>query len=156
MIETTKKALYASVGAPVLTVRRVNEKFQELTAKLRETDLTKEFDAWATEGEKLVERFSDQRVIAGWSAKLDDLYVPAQVGKLREQLDDMVENWRKNFRPADEAVTVPVTEEKPATKTTKKPAARKPATTKTSTSTKSAGAKKPAAKKPTAKATKKA
>ena len=57
MIENTKKALYATVGAPVLTAKRVNEKFQEITSKLREADLSKEFEAWAAEGEKLVDRF---------------------------------------------------------------------------------------------------
>ena len=124
MIEATKKALYATVGAPVLTAKRVNEKFQEITTKFREADVAKEFDAWAAEGEKLIDRF--QPTIDEWSAKLDDADVPAQVSKLREQLDDMVENWRKNFRPTDEVVTVPVKEEAPDTK----PAAKKPAANK--------------------------
>ena len=128
MIESTKKALYATVGAPVLTAKRVNEKFQEITTKFREADVAKEFDAWAAEGQKLIDRF--QPAIDEWSAKLDDADVPAQVSKLREQLDDMVENWRKNFRPTEAVVTVPVTEEatdaKPAAKTAaKKPAAKK-------------------------------
>ena len=136
MIDSTKKAFYASVGAPVVTAKRINEKFQEITAKMRETDLSAEFDAWATEAEKLIDRFNDQPVIEEWGAKLDDIDVPAQVSKLREPLDDMVENWRKNFRP-EGPVTVPV-EDEPVKKTveTKKAApktatAKKPAASKT-------------------------
>ena len=140
MIETTKKAFYATVGAPVLTAKKVNEKFQEMTSRLRDTDLKAEFEAWAAEGEKLVERFGDQPVIEEWTARLDDIHMPAQVSKLREQLDEMVENFRKSFRP-EEAVTVPVKEEKPAAK---KPAAKKPAA---STKKPAASTKKPAAKK---------
>lgn len=101
MIETTKKALYASVGAPVLTAKRINEKFQEITAKLRETDLSAEFEAWAEEGQRLIETLGDQPVIEEWSAKLDDIEMPAPVSKLREQLDDMVGNWRATFRPEE-------------------------------------------------------
>ena len=152
MIKTTKKAFYATVGAPVLTAKRVNEKFQEMTSRLRETDMRAEFEAWASEGEKLIDRFNDQPVIEEWTAKLDDIHMPAQVSKLREQLDDMVENWRKTFRPEDAAVAVPVEEvKKPAAKasTTKSATAKKPAA-KAST-TKSAAAKKPAAKASTAK-----
>ena len=151
MIETTKKAFYATVGAPVLTAKKVNEKFQEMTSRLRDTDLKAEFEAWAAEGEKLIERFGDQPVIEEWTSRLDDIHMPAQVSKLREQLDEMVDNFRKSFRP-EEAVTVPVEEEKPA----KKPAAKKPAAKasakKPAASTKkpAASAKKPAAKKATA------
>ena len=160
MIENTKKALYATVGAPILTAKRVNEKFQEITSKLRETDFTKEYEAWAAEGEKLVDRF--QPTIDEWSAKLDETEMPAQVGKLREQLDDMVENWRKNFRPAEKTVTVPVEEEKTEkaapSKTVNKPAAKKPAakTTTRKPAAKATSVKKPAAKAPAAKAPKKA
>ena len=148
MIETTKKAFYATVGAPVLTAKKVNEKFQEMTSRLRDTDLKAEFEAWAAEGEKLIERFGDQPVIEEWTSRLDDIHMPAQVSKLREQLDEMVDNFRKSFRP-EEAVTVPVEEEKPA----KKPAAKKATAAKASAKKPAASTKKPAAsaKKPAAK-----
>ena len=58
--------------------------------------------------------------------------IQEQVGKLREQLDDMLSNWRSSFRPATEKVE-PVK------------AAAKPAAAKTTTA-----AKKPAAKTTTA------
>jgi hypothetical protein len=106
MIETTKKVLYATVGAPVLTAKRVNEKFGEITTKLRDRnlgeDLRKEFDAWAAEGEKLVDRLGDQPVVEEWGTKLEDIKVAEGVSKLREQLDDMIANWRKIFRPNSE------------------------------------------------------
>ena len=147
MIKSTKKALYATVGAPVLTAKRVNEKFQEMTAKLRDTDLTAEFDAWAAEGEKLFDRFADQPMIDEISSKLDDIDMPAQVGKLRDQLDEMVENWRKNFRPADVAVKVDETpkQDEAAKKAPAKKAAPKASTAKT-TAAKSTAKKAPAKK----------
>ena len=110
----------------MLTAKRVNEKFQDITSKLRDVnvakDIRKEVDAWAAEGEKLVDRFGDKSMVEELSAKLDDIDVSGQVGKLREQLDDMLENWRKNFRPTGETVKVPVKEDKPAT--AKNPAAK--------------------------------
>ena len=164
MTETTKnatkskgvysKALYATVGGPVLTAKRVNEKFADITARLRDINLSdglkKEFDAWAAEGEKLVDRLGDQPVIEEWTAKLDDIKVPEGVSKLRGQLDDMVANWRDTFRPTTE---VPA-EETPKP-TPKKATATKAATAKKPAAKKATAAKKPAAKKTTTKATSK-
>ena len=154
-IETTKKAVFAAVGAPVVTARRASAKWNELTELIRERGETltgearKEFDAWAAEGHKLVERIGDRPVVEQITSKLEDLDVEGQVGKLREQLDDMLASWRKGFRPEAEKVTV---EEAPAKNTTAKtaPAAKK--TTPKAAATKStAAAKKPAAKKPAVK-----
>ncbi len=166
MIETTKKALFATVGAPVLTARRVNEKFQEITSRLRDADLTEdlraEFDAWAAEGEKLLDRFGDQPMIEELSSRFEDMHMPAQVSKLREQLDEMVESWRASFRPATESVKVPVEQSAataPAAKstaskaTTKKPAAKAASTTAKKPAAKTTAAKKPAAKSTASKAT---
>lgn len=170
MIETTKKALYVTVGAPVLTARRVNEKFQEITSKLRDAnlgaDLRKEVDAWAAEGQKLVDRLGNQPIMEEFSARIDDIDLSSQVGKLREQLDEMLENWRQNFRPATaptpvkkgEATSAPsVPAQKPATKvtTTTKTGAAKTGAAKASTAKKPA-AKATANKKQVTKATKKA
>jgi len=142
VIETTKKALYATVGAPVLTARRVNEKFQEITSRLRNADLTEdlrtEFDAWAAEGEKLLDRVGDQPMIEELSSRFEDIHMPAQVSKLREQLDEMVESWRASFRPATESVKVPVEQASSATSAAKMPAAKSTAAKATT--------KKPAAK----------
>lgn len=142
MIETTKKALYVTVGAPVLTARRVNEKFQEITSKVRDAnlgaDLRKEVDAWAAEGQKLVDRLGNQPIMEEFSARIDDIDLSSQVGKLREQLDEMLENWRQNFRPP----TAPA----PVKKGAAASAPSRPAT-------KTGAAKASTAKKPAAKAT---
>lgn len=130
-IETTKKAFFAAVGAPVVTARKVSAKWSELLELLQERreslseEARKEFDQWASEGHKLVERFNDQPMVEQIAAKIEDLDVEGQVGKLRDQLDDMMASWRKGFRPEAEKVVV----EEPAAKKApaKKPAAKKPA-----------------------------
>ncbi len=161
MIETTKKALYVTVGAPVLTARRVNEKFQEITSKLRDAnlgaDLRKEVDAWAAEGQKLVDRLGNQPIMEEFSARIDDIDLSSQVGKLREQLDEMLENWRQNFRPA----TAPAPVKKGETTSAPSGPAKKVTTAAKTGAAKASTAKKPAAKantnqKQVAKATKKA
>ena len=97
------------------------------------------------EGEKVVTKVTDRKAVEEFvedmGAKMDFDQIQEQVGKLREQLDDMLSNWRSSFRPATEKVE-PV---KPAAKTT--PAAKKTTTATTKKTT--TAAKKPAAKKTT-------
>ncbi len=168
MIET-KKAFYAAVGAPLVTVKRAGEALKELTEKLSDRvgdmgdklteDARKEFDLWADEGEKLIAKLSEQKVVEDLSARVDLDEIQERVGKLRDQLEDILSSWRESFAPHEEVEKPKVeVEEKPAAKTApakkptaktapaKKPAAKKPAA-------KTAAAKKPAAKKPAAKAT---
>jgi hypothetical protein len=146
-IETTKKAVYAAVGAPVVTARKATSLWTEFMDSMRERGETmtaearKEFEAWAAEGSKLIERFNDQPVVEQITSRIEDLDVEGQVGKLREQLDDMLASWRKGFRPEEQAASAkPAPKVAAATTAPAKTAARKPA------------AKKPAAKKPAAKA----
>ncbi len=163
-IETTKKAVFAAVGAPVVTARKASAKWNELTEAMRTRGETfsgearKEFDTWAAEGHKLVERIGDGPVVEQITSKIEDLDVEGQVGKLREQLDDMLASWRKGFRPESQKVTIetiPATKKPASSKKVtadKKPGAKKaPAAKKTNA--KRPAAKKPAAKKATAKKT---
>ncbi len=164
--ETSKKVLYAAVGAPVMAARKVGERVTDMTSKAHDLrdklteDLAKELDEWAAEGQKLVEKIKEreavEELVDDLTSALDLDQIQEQVGKLREQLDDMLQSWRSSFKPeTGKLEKVEVVEEKPAPKpaakkttTTKSTAAKKPAAKKTTT-TKSTAAKKPAAKKTT-------
>lgn len=158
-----KSVLYASVGAPVVAAKKVGNKANEVYGKLNEQASgygekgTKLVDDWAAEGEKTVVRVKDGKVVDEITSKVDLDQAKEQVGKLRDQLEDMLATWRTSFRPeksGDEAKAASATEapakeasaKKEQTKpAAKKPAAKKPAANKASTS-KTSTAKKTAAK----------
>lgn len=160
-----KSVLYAAVGAPVVAAKKVSDQITDLKDRVsKETTnysevANKAIDDWAAEGEKVVTRISEGKVVEEISQKVDLDQAKEQVGKLRDQLEDMLATWRTSFRPeqaadaskSEESASKP--EEKPETEsaaksTTKKTTAKKPAATKTT-------AKKPATKKTsTAKTTK--
>ncbi|MGZ5382533.1 MAG: hypothetical protein ACXWH0_00915 [Acidimicrobiia bacterium] len=151
IVDTTKKVLYAAVGVPVVTARKLSERVTEMS-----NQLTKDYEVWAKEGEKVVNKVTDRKAVEDFvediGAKMDFDQIQEQVGKLRGQLDDMLTNWRSSFRPATEKTVPAKPAAQPAPKVTaaaKKPVAKKPVTAKTT-----AAAKKPVAKKPiTAKTT---
>jgi len=151
--DDARKAMFAAVGAPVLVGKSVSEKlssrFAEVNTKASDfrekflKDARSEFEKWATEGETLVKKLQDGEALEDLTQRVDVDQFQQQVGKLRTQLEDIIESWRSNFMPDSERATKVVIEvdeaAKPAAKTAAKPAAKKPA------------AKKPAAKKPVAK-----
>ena len=133
-----KSVLYATVGAPVVAARKVSESVIVLRDKISEGTsgygqaAEKAIDSWAVEGEKVVARITDGKVVDEITAKVDLDQAKEQVSKLRDQLEDMLATWRSSFRPEKaERVEVKVT-----TATAKAPSAKKPAsktgTTKTS------------------------
>ena len=155
-----KNVLYAAVGAPVVAVRKVGDRVNTWKAKVnKETSgyteaAEKTLNTWATEGEKVVSRISDGAVVEELSQKMDLDQAKEQVGKLRDQLEDMLDTWRHSFKPEEKPATTSGAETKPAAKatataSTKKSTAKKPAAK--TTSPKKPAAKKPAAKKPAAK-----
>ena len=134
----TKDILYAAVGAPVVAARSVGEKMGDLRSKLSEeaTGYTqvaeKTINKWAEEGETIVSRVSDGKVVDEITAKVDLDQAKEQVSKLRDQLEDMLATWRTSFRPekVEEKVQPAAAQApaKPAVKApAKKPAASKPA-----------------------------
>ncbi len=151
-----KNVLYAAVGAPVVAARKVNDVVGDLRTRItKETNdygkvAGKTIDQWASEGEKVVTRMTDNKTVEELAARVDLDQAKEQVGKLRTQLEDMLVTWRSSFRPeraetmATAATSAPAA--KPATKATaaKKPAAKKPAAKKPAARTSSAKA--PAAK----------
>jgi len=154
-----KSVLYAAVGAPVVVVRKMSDQVSELRGKVSKetagyTKVANEtIDEWAAEGEKVVSRISDGKVVEEISAKVDLDQAKEQVSKLRDQLEDMLATWRHSFRPekAEEKATAA---EKPAAQSTtaKKPAAK--STTAKKPSAKSTTAKKPSTKTSAARTTK--
>ena len=163
MIESPKKALYAAVGAPLAFGKKVSEHFSDrytdTNTRISEarskfiTDIKAEFETWVTEGENLVQRVSDRTVVEDISERVHVDQFQEQVGKLRHQLEDMLESWRTNFLPEkEEAAPVEKITVKAATKpAAKKPAAKKPAAKTATKPAAKTAAKKPAAKKPAAK-----
>jgi len=152
----TKSVLYAAVGAPVLAARKVSERAGVVGTKLSEQasgyskTLEKKVGDWALEGEKLIGKIGDQKVVEDITARVDLDQAKDQVSKLRDQLEEMLATWRTSFRPDEAKVTAP----EPAAKTAaapKKPAAKKPVAKKPAA--KSTAAKKPAAKSTAAKST---
>ena len=167
-----KKYLYAAVGAPVATLKQTQEKVGEFRADVASKrkavlgDLQKQVDVWATEGEEVVSKIGDSKAIDEINELVDFDQMQEQVSRLRDQLEDLLETWRANFRPAGEKaakiaekVEVEVKEaaatKAPAAKattaakkttTTRKPGAKKTTST---TAKKTTAAKKPAAKKET-------
>ncbi len=160
-----KNVLYAAVGAPVVAARKVGSRATDLGAKISEQTseytegLEKAIEGWAAEGEKVVGRISDGKVIDEITAKVDLDQAKEQVSKLRDQLEDMLATWRTSFRP--EKAETQVKTEAPANKApankapAKTPAAKTTATTSAAKTTKSTAAKtSSAAKAPAAKAEK--
>ena len=161
MIEQAQKALYAAIGAPVVVGRKLADLGSQMT-----DDVTTRFEAWAKEGEKVTEQLRSRDVIEELSGLVDIDQLQGRVEKLRDQLEDVLESWRENFRPEIEraapAVKAPAT--KPAAKApaakaparkapAKRAPARKPAAKKTTAAKKPAAKKTTAAKKPVAKKT---
>ena len=112
---TTKNVFYAAVGAPVVAARRVADAVAELRSTLnKEADTlgktaNKRVALWADEGEKLVNRITDAKMVDELTSKVDFDQVSNQVSKLRDQLEEMLATWRASFRPEKGgAVTVPV------------------------------------------------
>lgn len=125
-----KSVLYAAVGAPVVVARKMGHQVTTLKERVTEgashySDAAgKAFKGWAAEGEKVMARIGEGKVVEEISAKVDLDQAKEQVSKLRDQLEDMLATWRTSFRPEtkkDEPSAKPKT---PAAKT---PAA-KPAT----------------------------
>jgi hypothetical protein len=110
----TKKAAYAAVGAPVVATKRLSR----LSGKWRR-DARREFEKWVTEGERMTAELRQGKVVEEIKEKVDFDHLQGRVEKLRDQLEDVLANWRATFKPekgemaaADEALA----EKKPATK----------------------------------------
>ncbi len=150
-----KSVLYASVGAPVVAARKVGERVIVLRTKLTDgaTEYSKvaekAIDGWAVEGQKVVTRISDGKVVDEITAKVDLDGAKEQVSKLRDQLEDMLATWRQSFRPekaADKAAEVKDAASASAKKPASKPAAKSTPKASAAKTTRSSAAKTSSAK----------
>jgi hypothetical protein len=148
----SKQYMYAAVGAPVAVAKVAQSRVEEFRVKLTESrdsltkDLQKQLEEWASEGEQFVGKIGDSKAIDEITDRVDLDQVQEQVSKLRDQLEDLLDTWRANFRPAGKTEKVVEKAEKIAVEVTE-------AIAETSKAAKTTAAKTTAAKKPTAKST---
>ena len=101
----TKTVLHAAVGAPVVAYHKVEEQFTAMKGKMDERTSSygksaeKALEEWAAEGEKVMTRISEGKVVEEISSVVDLDQAKEQVTKLRDQLEDMLDTWRHSFRP---------------------------------------------------------
>ena len=151
-----KSVMYAAVGAPVVAARKAGDKVTEIKGSWdKKADgygkkAEAQLEAWASEGEKVVAKISDGKVVEEIQSKVDLDQAKVQVSKLRDQLEDMLATWKTSFRPEGKP-EAKATEAKMTAKPAAKPAAKKPAAK--TTAAKTTAAKKPAAKTTAAKTT---
>ncbi len=120
-------AFYATIGAPVLAGRKLVDFGGKAVVAVRDG-----VEASTIEGRTVAEKFGDGNVVEELNTRLE---VDERVGKLRDQVESVVERWREGFQADKKAEA-----RKPAAKSTAKKAPAK-----------KAAAKKPAPKKAVAK-----
>lgn len=157
-----EKAFYAAVGAPVAGARRMGEQVDEMRTRFSKEassmgkNAAKRFDAWAVEGEKLIGKLTDAKVVDDIASRVDFDQVSSQVNKLRDQLEDLLATWRSSFRP-EKLPTVKIEASTNGVKfdtiPARKPAARKTVAKKTPVAKKATAAKKTVKKAPAKKTT---
>ena len=129
--------LYAALGAPVVVGRKLVDTGGKVIVAVRDG-----IEASTIEGRTVADRFGDGNMVEEFSSRLE---VDERVGKLRDQVEGVIERWRDGFQADNReaapqaGASTPTPKKAPAKAGAKKPAAKKVA------------AKKPAAKKPVAK-----
>jgi hypothetical protein len=121
LVGATKKAAYAAMGAPVVASRHLGR----LSGKARK-GARREFEKWVAEGERMTAELRQGKVVDEIKEKVDFDHLQGRVEKLRDQLEDVLANWRATFKPekADVAETTPdAAALKKAATTKKKPTA---------------------------------
>jgi hypothetical protein len=103
-----RKAAYTVVGAPVVAGRRI----AETTGRVADT-LRKELDEWADEGERMTARLRERPVVEELKERVDFEHLQGRVERLRDQLEDVLANWREGFTP-HRAEPAPAEEPEPA------------------------------------------
>jgi hypothetical protein len=158
-----KSVLYATVGAPVVAARKVGAGVTVIRTKISDgateygQAAEKAIDGWALEGQKVVDRITDGKVVDEFTAKVDLDGAKEQVSKLRDQLEDMLATWRQSFRPekaADKAAEVKAAPSAATKAPAKKPAAKTTPKASAAKTTRSSAAKTSPAKSESAKADK--
>lgn len=109
----TRKTAYALVGAPLVAGRRLGRKSGAWRRSAR-----REFEAWVTEGERMTAELRQGKVVEEIKEKVDFDHLQDRVEKLRDQLEDVLANWRATFKPEKPATAEAATEPETAAKKT--------------------------------------
>ena len=128
LTDTGKKAAFAAVGAPVIAGRRIADYAGKVGKSLQ-----KEFEAWVAEGERLSGEVRDAKLVTDIKERVDFDQLQGRVEKLKDQLEDVLTNWRETFKPGQDKPEAeePKAAKKPAAKAAaKRPAAKKAAAAK--------------------------
>jgi NADH dehydrogenase/NADH:ubiquinone oxidoreductase subunit G len=104
--DTSRKAAYAAVGAPVAAGKRI----AGYTGKVRKTAQST-FEAWIAEGERVTTQLVEEI-----KERVDFEQLQGRVEKLRDQLEDVLSNWRESFKPEKAEKASEETVSKPASK----------------------------------------
>ena len=98
--DTSKKAAFAVMGAPVVAGRRIADYAGKVGKGLQ-----KELEAWVTEGERLSGEMRDGKVVTEIKERVDLDQLQGRVEKLKDQLEDVLTNWRETFKPGEDKAT---------------------------------------------------
>lgn len=120
MAVTSKKAAYAVMGAPVVTGRRIADYAGKVGKSLQ-----KEFESWVAEGERLSGEVSDGKMVSEIKERVDFEHLQGRVEKLKDQLEEVLTNWKDTFKPGSDETEAAETKDAAEPKTAKKPAAKK-------------------------------
>ena len=109
--EMATKAVYATLGAPVVITRQMREigskQLKELSEKLaglsdKMTGNAKGMvDDYASEGEKVAKQIRGTAVVEELQQRVDLDKVSARAEKLRDQLEAAMQSWRESFNPGE-------------------------------------------------------
>lgn len=100
-----KTAMYAAVGAPIVAARALNTRLETLRREMESRgeglgDRAQQLlDEWSREGRQAMGKVSEGKMVDEFASKVDFDQARQQVGKLRDQLEDVLGTWRTSFRP---------------------------------------------------------
>jgi hypothetical protein len=73
-------------------------KLGKLTGKWRK-GAKSEFEKWVAEGERMTAEIRQGKVVGEIKEKVDFDHLQGRVEKLRDQLEEVLANWRATFKP---------------------------------------------------------
>lgn len=115
MKEAAENVFYAVLGAPVVAGRGIANTSGKMVSIAKN-----EYEAFASEGRRLAERLSKNSVVDEINSRVDLDGVQDRVDKLRDQMEELLANWRDSFTPESKKPKA-----KKVSKSTKKPASKK-------------------------------
>jgi hypothetical protein len=98
-----QRAAFAAVGAPVVVGRHLADYGGKMGSSLKH-----ELEAFAAEGERLAGRLRDHNPVDGLKDRVDIDHLQVRVERLRDQLEEVLTQWRESFRPEETANLQPV------------------------------------------------